>query len=197
VTRALQPAGEQVHPASEWRASESAHFESEAHGHDLHAFHTLRRMDEIKAANFMVLHDVLAEDTDDLVVADEAVEVDYFLHENPELKRTAYAWITDYVGWLPMSSGGDREAELTADDNAEMVEQVARYPRLRDRSIYVGTREDLVPDLLGPGLPTIRDWTEAHFSFPGYISGRGRTRPRSAGGSASASATATTRSSAS
>jgi predicted glycosyltransferase len=52
-----------------------------------------------------------------------------------------------------------------------MVEQVARYPRLRDRSIYVGTREDLVPDPLGPGLPTIRDWTEAHFSFPGYISG--------------------------
>jgi hypothetical protein len=106
VTRALQAAGERVHPASAWRASESAHFESEAHGHDLHAFHTLRRMDEIKAANFMVLHDVLADDTYDLVVADEAVEVDYFLHENPELKRTAYAWITDYVGWLPMTSGG-------------------------------------------------------------------------------------------
>ena len=171
VTRALQQAGERVHPASAWRASESAHFESEAHGHDLHAFHTLRRMDEIKAANFMVLHDVLAEATYDLVVADEAVEVDYFLHENPELKRTAYVWITDYVGWLPMTSGGEREAELTADYNAEMVEQVARYPRLRDRSLYVGTPQDLVPDRLGPGLPTIRDWTEAHFSFPGYISG--------------------------
>jgi pimeloyl-ACP methyl ester carboxylesterase/predicted glycosyltransferase len=171
VTRALEAAGERVHPASAWRASESAHFESEAHGHDLHAFQTLRRMDEIKAANFMVLHDVLAADTYDLVVADEAVEVDYFLHENPELKRTAFAWISDYVGWLPMASGGEREAWLTADYNAEMVEQVGRYPRVRDRSIYMGDPDDLVSDPPGPDLPTIREWTEAHFSFPGYISG--------------------------
>jgi pimeloyl-ACP methyl ester carboxylesterase/predicted glycosyltransferase len=171
VTRALQAAGERVHPASAWRASESAHFESEAHGHDLHAFHTLRRMDEIKARNFMVLHDVLTEDTYDLVVADEAIEVDYFLHENPELKRTAYAWLTDYVGWVPMAEGGPDEAWLTSDYNAEMVEHIARYPRVRDRSLYIGTPDDLVPDLLGPGLPTIRDWTEDHFAFPGYVSG--------------------------
>jgi hypothetical protein len=36
------------------------------------------------------------------VVGDEAWEVDYYLHENPELKRFAYAWSTDFVGWLPM-----------------------------------------------------------------------------------------------
>jgi pimeloyl-ACP methyl ester carboxylesterase/predicted glycosyltransferase len=171
VTRALEAAGERVHPASAWRASEAAHFESEAHGHDLHAFQALRRMDEVSARNFMVLHDVVADDTYDLVVADEAAEVDHFLHENPELKRTAYAWLTDFVGWIPMSDGGEREAWLTADYNAEMVEQVARYPRLRDRSIFIGDPEDLVTDPLGPGLPTIRDWTQAHFSFPGYVSG--------------------------
>lgn len=171
VTQALEAAGERVHPASAWRASESAHFESEAHGHDLHAFQALRRMDEIKARNFMVLQDVLADDTYDLVVADEAGEVDYFLHENPELKRTAYAWLTDFVGWIPMAEGGEHEAWLTADYNAEMIEHIARYPRLRDRSIYIGDVDDLVPDPLGPGLPTIRDWTAEHFSFPGYISG--------------------------
>lgn len=171
VTRALEAAGERVHPASTWRASESAHVESEAHGHDLHAFQALRRMDEIAARNFMVLHDVLADDSYDLVVADEAGEVDYFLHENPELKRTAYAWLTDFVGWIPMPSGGDHEAWLTADYNAEMVEHIARYPRLRDRSIYVGNPEDLVTDPLGPGLPTIRAWTEEHFAFPGYVTG--------------------------
>ncbi len=168
VTRALEAGGERVHPASAWRASESAHFEAEAHGHDLHAFQALRRMDEIAARNFMVLHDVLADDTYDLVVADEAAEVDHFLHENPELKRTAYAWLTDFVGWVPMQ---DEEAWLTADYNAEMVEQIARYPRLRDRSIYVGNPEDLVTDPLGPDLPTIRAWTEEHFDFPGYVTG--------------------------
>lgn len=171
VTRALEAAGERVHPASAWRASESAHVESEAHGHELHVFQALRRMDEISARNFMVLHDVLADDTYDLVVADEAGEVDYFLHENPELKRTAYAWLTDFVGWTPMAEGGEHEQWLTADYNAEMVEHIARFPRVRDRAVYIGDPEDLVPDPLGPGLPTIRAWTEQHFSFPGYVSG--------------------------
>ena len=98
-------------------------------------------------------------------VGDEGWEIDHFLHENPGLKRAPFAWLTDFVGWLPMTDGGDREAYLTADYNAEMVEHVARYPRLRDRSVFVGDPDDLVTDPLGPGLPTMRDWTEAHFDF--------------------------------
>ena len=42
----------------------------------------------------------------DLSSADEAWDIDHFLHENPELKRAAYAWLTDFVGWLPMADGG-------------------------------------------------------------------------------------------
>ena len=60
-------------------------------------------MDEILAANFHVFHDVVEDEQHDLVVADEGWEIDHFLHENPELKRTAYAWLTDFVGWLPMT----------------------------------------------------------------------------------------------
>ena len=37
-----------------------------------------------------------------------------------------------------MPEGGDREAFLTADYNAEMIEQVERFPRIRDRAIFVG-----------------------------------------------------------
>jgi predicted glycosyltransferase len=72
---------------------------------------------------------------------------------------------------VPMADGGEREAYLTADYNAEMVEHVARYPRLRDRSVFVGDPDDLVTDPLGPGLPTIRDWTLEHFDFTGYVMG--------------------------
>jgi predicted glycosyltransferase len=128
-------------------------------------------MDEILVANFMVFHDVVANGEYDLVIGDEAWDVDYFLHENPELKRTAFAWLTDFVGWLPMPVGGEREAFLTADLNAEMIEHVERFPRLRDRAIFVGDPDDIVPDDFGPGLPRIRDWTERHYSFSGYITG--------------------------
>ncbi len=171
VTRVLETEGERVHPASALLAGESAHIESEATGHDLHAFQAIRRMDEILLSNFMVFHDAVADGDYDLVIGDEAWDVDRLLHENPELKRTAFTWMTDFVGWLPMPDGGDHEAAVTADYNAEMIEHIARFPRVRDRAIFVGNPEDVVPERFGPGLPAIRDWTAAHYDFCGYITG--------------------------
>ena len=171
VTTVLQTRGERIHPLSADLASESGHFAAEATGHDLNAFQAIRRMDEILVANFMVFHDAVSSGEYDLVIGDEAWDVDHFLHENPELKRTAFAWMTDFVGWLPMPEGGEREAYLTADYNAEMLEHVERFPRLRDRAIFVGEPDDIVPDDFGPGLPPIRAWTEEHFDFSGYITG--------------------------
>jgi predicted glycosyltransferase len=127
-------------------------------------------MDEILLANFMVLHDLLEAEPYDLVIGDEAWEADYYLHENPELKRAPFAWLTDFVGWLPMDPGPDsREARVAADYNAEMIEQIARFPRVRDLSLFVGSPEDIVEGSFGPDLPKIRDWTEAHYEFSGYV----------------------------
>ena len=108
-------------------------------------------MDEILVNNFMVFNDVVEETPYDLVIGDEAWDVDYFLHENPELKRFSFAWLTDFVGWLPMPDLGDREALLTANYNAEMLEQRARYRRIRDRQVFVGNPEDVVDEPFGPG----------------------------------------------
>ena len=151
VTSVLETRGERIHPLSAELASESAHITAESSEHDLNAFQAIRRMDEILVANFMVFHDAVEGGEYDLVIGDEAWDIDHFLHENPELKRTAFAWMTDFVGWLPMPSGGEREAFLTADYNAEMIEHVERFPRLRDRAIFVGDPDDIVPDDFGPG----------------------------------------------
>jgi predicted glycosyltransferase len=171
VTRVLEGCGERIHPASGLLAGESSHIESEARGHGLDVFGAFRRMDEILVSNFMVFCDLVREERYDVWVGDEAWELDYFLHENPELKTAGYVWLSDFVGWLPMPDGGEREQFLTADYNAEMLEQVARFPRVRDRSIFVGDPEDIVAGRFGPGLPSIREWTEQHFEFAGYITG--------------------------
>ncbi len=171
VTQVLAAEGERIHPASRHLASECRHLQAEADGHDLHAFQALRRMDEILAANFMVFDDVVREQRYDLWIGDEAWELDYHLHENPSLKRAPFAWLTDFVGWLPMTDGGEHEAFLTTDLNAEMIEHVRDHPEIRDRAIFVGDPDDIVGGRLGQDLPAIRDWTQDNFDFSGFVPG--------------------------
>ena len=170
----LEACGERIHPASALLANESRHIAAESREHELNVFQAWRGMDEILLANFMVFDDVVRDERYDLWIGDEAWELDYYLHENPELKRAAYAFLTDFVGWIPMPEGGEEEARLTADYNAEMIEQIARFPRVRDRAIFVGSPEDVVPRTFGDGLPAIRPWVQDHFDFSGLRPGPGR-----------------------
>jgi predicted glycosyltransferase len=66
---------------------------------------------------------------------------------------------------------------LAADYNAAMLEHVARYPWIRDRALFVGNPDDIVPHSFGPGMPAIREWTEEHYEFPGYITGLAANAP--------------------
>ncbi len=171
VTTVLEARGERIHPLSAQLAGESRHIESAMGGaHTLQVFRALRDMDEILLANFHVFLDAARAGNYDLWIGDEAWDLDYYLHENPELKTAPFAWLTDFVGYLPMAPApDDREAFLTADYNAEMIAQVARYPRVRDAALFIGNPDDIVPGTFGDGLPSIRAWTEEHFTFTGYI----------------------------
>jgi pimeloyl-ACP methyl ester carboxylesterase/predicted glycosyltransferase len=172
VTRLLAASGETIHPLSSRLASETRHIELESGEHDLNAFQAIRRMDEVLAANFMVFQDAVGDGDYELVIADEAWDIDHFWHEHPELKRSKLAWLTDFVGFLPMPSGGDREVFLASDYNAEMIGHVERNPAVRDRAIFVGNREDIIGRSFGRDLPNIQDWVPGHFDFSGYVIGQ-------------------------
>jgi pimeloyl-ACP methyl ester carboxylesterase/predicted glycosyltransferase len=171
VTRLLEAGNEHVHPLSARLASETQHIELESGEHELHCFHALRRMDEVLIKNFMIFQDAVEQGAYDLVIADEAWDIDHYWHEHPELKRAKLAWLTDFVGYVPMPSGGEQEALLTADYNAEMIEHIERHPGVRDRAIFVGTPEDIVPLSFGRDLPLMREWVPKHFDFAGYVIG--------------------------
>jgi len=168
AARYLEREGERLHPITQRLANESRHFEQVAGEHDLSAFFALRTMDEIMSHNFMTFVDLIEAEHYDIVIGDEAWDVDYHYHENPELKRQPYVFLTDFVGCLPMEEGNEREAALCADRNADDIEHVARYPYLRDAAIFVGNREDVTEQTFGPGLPVIRDWTDRNFCYCGY-----------------------------
>jgi pimeloyl-ACP methyl ester carboxylesterase/predicted glycosyltransferase len=171
VTRLLESANEHVHPLSARLASETRHIELESGEHELHCFQAIRRMDEVLIKNFMIFQDAVDQGGYDLVIADEAWDIDHYWHEHPELKKAKLAWLTDFVGYLPMTSGGGHEAFLTADYNAEMIEHVERHPAVRDRAIFVGSPDDVVPMSFGADLPMMPDWVARHFDFAGYIIG--------------------------
>jgi pimeloyl-ACP methyl ester carboxylesterase/predicted glycosyltransferase len=171
VTRLLESCRETIHPLSKHLASETRHIEQEAGEHELHCFEAIRRMDEVLIKNFMHFQQAVEETDYDLVIADEAWDIDHHWHEHPELKRAQLAWFTDFVGYLPMDADDKRESYLTSDYNAEMVQHVEKNPAVRDRAIFVGSPDDVVSRSFGEGLPDIRDWVTRHFDFSGYIIG--------------------------
>ncbi len=172
VTRFLDANDEHIHPASRLLANESTHIEDECGEHDLHAFQAIRNMDEILIKNFMVFQEVLEEQKYDLVIADEAWDVDHYWHEHPDMKQAQIAWFTDFVGWVPFVENGAHEAYLTTDYNAEMIGHVEGNPLVRDRAIFVGGPDDIVDLSFGEGLPRMRDWIPEHYAFSDYIIGQ-------------------------
>jgi len=167
--RVVEHWGERLHPASRLLQNESAHFEGWAADHELHAFNALWDMDEIMTANFMTFADVVERERYDLWVGDEGWDLDYFLHENPDLKRAPYAFLTDFIGMLPMRD--DRtstEFVRCWEKNAENIDHLRLHPDVRDLSILVGDEDDVLDQEFGPDLPNMRGWAREHFRFSGY-----------------------------
>jgi pimeloyl-ACP methyl ester carboxylesterase len=168
--RVVEHLGERVHPATDLLLNESAHIEDWASAdHELHAFNALWHMDEIMAANFGVFADVVEAEPYDLWVGDEGWDVDYYLHENPELKRAPYAFITDFIGMLPMRDDpASTDFVRAREKNAENIDHLRLHPDVRDLSLMVGDEEDVLDRDFAPGLPNMRQWAREHFSFSGY-----------------------------
>ena len=121
------------------------------------------------AANFMTFADVVEREDYDLWVGDEGWDLDYFLHENPELKRAPYVFLTDFIGVLPMRDDKSSvEFRRAWDKNAENIDHLRLHPDVRDLSIMVGDEDDVLDREFGPDLPNMRQWAREHFRFSGY-----------------------------
>jgi pimeloyl-ACP methyl ester carboxylesterase len=167
--RVVEATGERLHPATRLLVDESAHVEGWARDHELHAQNALWDMDEIIAANFMTFADVVEREDYDLWVGDEGWDLDYFLHENPELKRAPYVFLTDFVGILPIREDpASAEFRRAWDKNAENIDHLRLHPDVRDLSVLIGDEEDVLDREFGPDLPNMRQWAREHFQFPGY-----------------------------
>lgn len=147
--------------------NEASAFLPAADGSSADSFADWWERDEEQLLQFTIVDDIARREPLDVVVGDGARGFDHHLHENPELKRYAYAWLADAVGWTPEADADPGRRHRMADANAEMVEQVDRYPRIRDRAFHVGALEDLPDEALADGLPSARAWAAPRFTFAG------------------------------
>ena len=171
--------GERLHPATKLLLNESAHVEGWARDHELHAFNALWDMDEIFTTNFMTLADVVEADDYDLWVGDEGWDLDYFLHENPELKRAPYVFITDFIGMLPMRDDPDSvEFRRAWEKNAENVDHLRLHPDVRDCRSWSATSRTCSTASSGRTCRTCAIGRASISSSPGTRTTS--TRPRSA-----------------
>ena len=167
--RVVQHWGERLHPATRLLQSETRHFEGWSADHELHAFNALWDMDEILTANFMTLADVVERERYDLWIGDEGWDLDYFLHENADLKRAPYVFLTDFIGVLPMRDDRTSTEFIRCwEKNAENIDHLRLHPDVRDLSILVGDEDDVLDREFGPDLPNMRQWAREHFRFSGY-----------------------------
>jgi pimeloyl-ACP methyl ester carboxylesterase/UDP:flavonoid glycosyltransferase YjiC (YdhE family) len=167
--RVVRHWGERLHPATGLLQNESRHFEGWAADHELHAFNALWDMDEIMTANFMTFADVVEQERYDLWVGDEGWDLDYYLHENPDLKRAPYVFLTDFIGLLPMREDRTSTEFIRCwEKNAENIDHLRLHPDVRDLSILVGDEEDVLDRPFGPDLPNMREWARENFKFSGY-----------------------------
>jgi predicted glycosyltransferase len=121
------------------------------------------------AANFMVFADVVETGDYDMWVGDEGWDLDYYLHENPDMKQAPYVFLTDFIGVLPMRDDpGSTEFVRAREKNAENIDHLRLHPDVRDLSIMVGDLDDVLDREFGPELPNMRQWAREHFQFSGY-----------------------------
>ena len=151
VTAVLEARGERVHPAQRRAGQRVGAHRGRGGEHDLHAFQAIRRMDEILVANFMVFHDVVRDEPLRPVDRRRGVGRRLLPAREPGAEAAAVR-VADRLRRLAADArrrrargGADRRLQRR-DDRAR-----ARYPRVRDRSIFVGDPDDIVPATFGAG----------------------------------------------
>ena len=131
--------------------------------HDLHAFHACEHGRDPRRELPRARRPDRGERYD-LVVGDEAWEVDHFLHENPELKRPP-SLAHRLRRLLPMPEGGPTRGALPPTTTPRCWSTSRASRAWGTRSQFVGDPDDIVQPS-SDRAALIRDWTREHFRFP-------------------------------
>ena len=158
----LKRNGEEVYTGDRSFADMSMAAESAAEDGGLNLFRYVLRVRPAWRRNTAVFQRVIEEDRFDCVIADEAYEIEAFLHKFPEKKKWPFIVIHDFIG-IEASSKRLAEQIGVRIINKKWIKHGA------DLSLFVGTLEDIPDERFGIFLPNKRKYACETYHFVGEI----------------------------
>jgi len=169
ATLFLEEAGEKLVPEAQQYADENTTAELAARGANLNLLMYMLKAKRQWEQNVEVFKKIVSSRQYDLVIGDETYEINLALRKYPELKRSPFVMIYDFIGLEPTTRNPLEHLGVYYWNRVW-----SHYYRLKqkppyDLELFIGMEKD-IPDIsFGIGLPNRREFARAMYNFVGYV----------------------------
>jgi UDP-N-acetylglucosamine:LPS N-acetylglucosamine transferase len=169
ATLLIEEAGEELHPDAASYANDNEPAERAAHGGELNLLKYLMRASKDWRKNVETCDRITATEHFDLVVGDETYELLVGFMKQPELKRSPFVMIFDFVGLDTMTSNPMEWLGIYMWNRIWSKDFRKNRNQVFDLGLFIGEEEDVADKPFGPLLPGRREWARAMCEFVGYV----------------------------
>jgi UDP:flavonoid glycosyltransferase YjiC (YdhE family) len=164
----IAEAGETVLPESRGFGEESTIAEESADGFSLDLMSYGFRARKAMNRTVQTFEEINAKYPYDLLIGDETYEIFFAMGKKPELKKTPFTMIYDFVG-IDVMSRNPLKHLMAYLGNRGWCGGRAQKPSPADLTIFIGEPEDVADRSFGVGLPNRRDFAVRNYEFVGYV----------------------------
>ncbi len=165
----ITEAGESLHPEAASYANDNEPAERAARGGELNLLTYLMKASKDWRQNVETFARITAEEHFDLVVGDETYELNVGFMKQPELKKTPYVMIYDFVGLDAMTFNPMERFGIYMWNRIWSRDFRKGRDTVHDRALFIGEEEDIADKPFGFLLPNRREWARALCDFVGYV----------------------------
>jgi len=169
ATLLIEEAGEHLHPEAASYANDNDSAEGAAQDGQLNLLEYLMKASKSWKRNVETFARITATEHFDLVVGDETYELNVGFMKKPELKRSPYVMIYDFVGLDTMTLSPKEWLGTYMWNRIWSKDFRKGRPPVHDRALFIGEEEDVADKPFGPLLPGRRQWAREMCEFVGYV----------------------------
>ena len=169
ATALIEEAGERLHPEAANYANENEPAEEAARGGQLNLLKYLMKASKDWRENVETFDRITTEEHFDLVIGDETYELNVGFMKKPELKKSPYVMIYDFIGLDAMTSNPMEWLGIYMWNRIWSKDFKKGRDPVHDRALFIGEEEDVPDKPFGALLPGRREWARALCEFVGYV----------------------------